>query len=156
MPVSRRPTRRFRSEGLPPRRRQGSSLSAGSAVARPHRSVGRADLRRRGCWQPSDLAFGLPRPERTSTPAAGADPAPLQDASGSTPHGQDVFCIFLLIGIVKNPLRRTIRHSGARARPASPEPITAIVSDTSATDAPRLFCPAGGYGFRVLASRAPE
>src|SRR5688572_10746621 len=44
---------------------------------------------------PPESACGLPSPERTSAPAAGADPAPLQDASGSTPHGQDAFFIFL-------------------------------------------------------------
>ena len=36
--------------------------------------------------------------------AAGADPAPLQDASGSTPHGQDLFFIFLAMQIVKTRL----------------------------------------------------
>src|SRR5688572_8936493 len=101
MPVSRRPTRRFRSEGLRAGRGQ-VSLSQPCAVARPHRSVERADLRR--VAEPPELACGLPSPERTSAPAAGADPAPLQDASGSTPHGQDLFFIFLAMQIVKTRL----------------------------------------------------
>ena len=42
-----------------------------------------------------ESAFGLPSPEHASAPAAGADPAPLQDGSGSTPHGQDIFVIIL-------------------------------------------------------------
>ena len=92
MPVSRRPTRRFLSEGLPPRRRQGQTLCAGSAVARPRRSVGRADLRRRGCSATSRIGLRPPEPgarvklrpqapilSRSKTPPA----APLTDKTPS-------------------------------------------------------------------------
>ena len=73
MPVSRRPTRRFLSEGLPPRRGQGT-LSARSAVAWPRRSAGRADLRR-GLLLPNWPSASRARSTREA-PAAGADPAP--------------------------------------------------------------------------------
>ncbi len=92
MPVTRRPTRRFLSEGL--------RLTADRVAVRGHVPWhgpivvwgGRISD---GRLLPPELAFGLPSPERASAPAAGADPAPLQDASGSTPRGQDVFFIFL-------------------------------------------------------------
>ena len=74
------------------RQRAGWNLCAGAAAGDGLIVVCGGRLTRAGRLLPN-LEFGLPSPERTSAPAAGADPALLQDASGSAPHGEDVFVI---------------------------------------------------------------
>ena len=113
MPVSRRPTRRFLSEGLPPRRRQGQPCPR---VVPWHGPIvvwgGRISDGRLLGNLPNWPSASRVRSTREA-PAAGADPAPLQDASGSTPHGQDVFLIFLYRCIVKrDPVRTASRVPG--------------------------------------------
>jgi hypothetical protein len=73
------------------RRTWGPRAGAGR---RPHPSVGRAGFPER---QPCSRQLASASRARSAryAPAAGADPAPPQDASGSTPRGQDGFTIVL-------------------------------------------------------------